>query len=91
MNTGRTVAIVTIWAGSLFGVAAWASQSSGADTRPAPTFQMGEPHGEVITGADFGFQRIAAPPDRDGRIAGRLMVRVDGQWREVTFPPRIVR
>lgn len=39
--------------------------------------------GQTISGADIGFQ-ITAPPDARGRIVGRIVVRIDGQWRETT-------
>jgi hypothetical protein len=84
MRMSRLVLVFT-WITSLFAVGLWAQQ------RPAPTIRPGQPHGEILSGENIGFQRIAGPPDRDGRISGRLMVRIDGEWREVTFPAGIVR
>ena len=64
--------LVVAWAASLLGVGLWAQAGTGF--KDAPVIQMGQPDGEIISGANFGFQRIAAPPERDGKIAGRLMV-----------------
>jgi hypothetical protein len=51
---------------------------------------MDQAHGEVITGENVGFQ-IAGSPDRDGRIPGRVVIRVKGEWVETTAPIRVVR
>ena len=89
MKSSRMLVLVVAWAASLLGVGLWAQAGTG--WKEAPVIQMGQPHGDIITGADIGFQRIAAPAERDGKIAGRLMVRINGQWSEVTFPARLVR
>ena len=89
MNRTKLMTGALIWVASLIGVAAWASQGE-----QAPPFKMGkhimigEPYGEIISGADLGFQRVAAP---DGKVTGRLMVRIDGEWREATFAMGLVK
>ena len=75
-------AIVFAWIVSLVSVAVWA-QSGRA---PSPT-NRAQPLGNVITGADVGFQRFASGPMNDGqRVVGRWMVKVDGRWRETEAP-----
>jgi hypothetical protein len=37
------------------------------------------------------FQSIAAPPDKDGKLTGRLVVKVNGQGVEVKFLTTTVR
>jgi hypothetical protein len=87
MMPWRVLVIGVIWAASLFGAGLWAQSGQ---WQPVPMNRMGQPLGDVISGDDIGIQRIASPPDREGRITGRLMVRVDGKWREVVFPAGVV-
>lgn len=53
----------------------------------------GMPYGEIISGADIGFQRLGSMegPPPAGKIYGRLMVRVDGKWLVAEAPLRMVR
>ena len=96
MQLRRTLVIATIWVGSLLGAVAWAQTGGGgAGTVELPqrgvnVLRTGDAYGRVITGDDFGIQRVAGPSDRD-KVLGRLMVRIDGEWREVQFPVTFVR
>mgnify|MGYP003576733338 CR=1 FL=1 len=85
MNRTKLMTGALIWVASLIGVAVWASPGEQA---PGKHIMIGEPYGEIISGADLGFQRVAAP---DGKVTGRLMVRIDGEWREATFAMRLVK
>jgi hypothetical protein len=80
----RMFAIAVLWALSLVGVSVWAQ---GGIVRPAAPgraqeiIPYGANMGDVISGADIGFQRISAPSE-PGKIAGKLVVRVNGRWLE---------
>ena len=84
---GRRViaAIAFAWVLSLVSVAVW------AQAKVVPPIFTGDPVGEVITGENIGFQRIAAVPDNDGKIVGRWMVKVNGKWIETKAPVGIHR
>jgi hypothetical protein len=44
----------------------------------------GDAAGPVISGDDIGFQPVHSPNTPAGAVAGRWMVRVDGEWRVAT-------
>jgi hypothetical protein len=48
------------------------------------TVRPGDTMGPVISGADIGFQPMFSPNTPAGAVAGRWMVRVDGEWRVAT-------
>jgi hypothetical protein len=52
---------------------------------------FGTPVGPVLTGDNIGFQQIAEPPDRDGKVAVRMMIKVNGEWHEAVRPVVVVR
>ena len=83
MNRRVIAAIAAAWIVSLVGVGVWAQQSGAPERVPARVLQAGENIGEIITGPDVGFQRVAAPNTPPGKIIGKLMVRVNGVWLEV--------
>ena len=89
MKFSRMFVLVIVWAASLLGVGLWAQ--GGRAPQPAPAIQMGEPIGEILTGENIGFQRVAAPPDRDGKVVGRLMVKINGRWTPVASAFGVVR
>ena len=92
MKTRKALAVAVVWLASLVGVAVWAQGSGGEQpVKPAPNLRSGQPMGGLITGENIGFQPVVGPPDREGRISGVLMVRVNGEWIETTSPIRIVR
>jgi hypothetical protein len=76
--------VAVLWATSLVGVGLWAQ--TGKTT--GRTLVEGQPFGPVLSGEDFGFQPIYMPNDTTGVINGRLVVRVNGQWRLAMEPPR---
>jgi hypothetical protein len=90
MKAGKTLAVAVVWSASLIGVGLWA-QGGGQRVTPAPVIQSGQPVGPIITGENIGFQRLAAHPDRDGKITGVFKIRIDGEWFETTSPVRVVR
>ena len=89
MKIRHVIVIAIAWAPSLLCVGLWAQGTT--QTQPFQGVQEGEPHGAIITGENIGFQRLAGPPDRDGRITGRIMVRINGQWFETVAHVRAVR
>jgi hypothetical protein len=90
MKLKRLLIVAVAWVASLFGVGLWAQNSPPAPIQ-APVIQMGQPAGPIMTGADIGFQPVAAPPDREGRIAGKLMVRINGHWHEAASAMQVAR
>ena len=96
MKKARVIVVAIAWTASLLGVAVWAQGTRGAATttpaQTAPMLSANDPVGPVLTGPDIGMQRLAGGPDRDGKIAVRWMVKVNGEWHEaVPAGPRIVR
>jgi hypothetical protein len=84
VRTGRLI-VALVWGASLLGVAVWAQAGRGAD-REVPMTQYGDAIGPVISGDNIGFQRVAAPGASAGKVVGKLMVRVNGQWLETAAP-----
>jgi hypothetical protein len=69
----RVFALAIVLA-AVFGAAAWGyAQGSAAPRGLNPT---------VLSGADIGFEVTGT---RKGRPVGRLVVRIDGEWKEVQF------
>jgi hypothetical protein len=67
-----------------------------AQTQPDPPMRLVTPgtgYGEIISGADIGFQRVVSLNGQApaGKIIGRLLIRVDGQWLEAQGPITIAR
>ena len=88
MNRKLIVALIAGWV-SLAGVALWAQAR-----REVPGVMAGQPYGEIISGADIGFQRVAgqiAGQADTGKVVGRMMVRINGQWYEAQSPIGIVK
>jgi hypothetical protein len=97
--TFRTVVVVAlVWAASLVGVAVWAQgpavqAPAGPPVivqRPAPMIPPGQSYGRIISGEDIGFQLVQGQSVGPGQVAGRLMVRIDGQWFEASGAARPV-
>lgn len=94
MKRVKMFVLAAAWVASLLGVGLLAQGGRGANAtqpQPAPNLMNGEPLGAVIFGENIGFQPVAAPKDRDGRIPGYFVVKVNGQWVETTSTIRIVR
>jgi hypothetical protein len=95
MKRVQTFVLAAAWTASLFGVGLLAQGGRGANAtqpQPAPNLLSGlQPLGPVITGENIGFQPVAGPTDREGRVPGYFVVKVNGQWVEVTSAMRIVR
>lgn len=79
MKQKTIVAITAAWILSLVGAAAWAQST-------APTIREGQNIGDVITGDRIGFQRVAGVPNAQGKIVGRLMVKIGPTWFEAQAP-----
>jgi len=77
MNRRLIVGLCAAWIVSLVGVGLWAQ----GDLQRVPTPTEGQPVGDVISGENIGFQRLAAPTQA-GKVVGRWMVRVNGKWVE---------
>jgi hypothetical protein len=51
----------------------------------------GEPFGEVITGTNLGFQPVVSSGQhRANQVPGYLVVKVNGEWKQVTGTPVVV-
>jgi len=78
--------IATVWILSLMSVAslthAQAPSPGAADSRRKPAFR-------IITGSDLGFV-VDKDNGPGGIVAGRWMVRIDGQWRHITGERNVV-
>lgn len=78
----RTSAIAVAWIVSLVCVGLWAQERRAREVRP------GMEPGRVLTGSDVGV-RISSQRGSSGEVLGTLIVRVDGEWIEVTSAPRL--
>ena len=88
----KNIALVAVaWLVSLAGVALWA-QSGDVRRAPTlvPTLTEGQPIGEVITGQNIGFLRVAGQ-SAPGMVVGKWMVKVDGVWLEAQPFMRVTR
>jgi len=102
MKRLKAPALITAWIVSLVGVALWA-QANPQSPPPAAPVQRGQagpaqvvgpgmPYGPIISGADIGFQRVGTGvPIPNGKLVGKLMVRVNGEWMEAQSPMSVVR
>ncbi|WP_291989824.1 hypothetical protein [Luteitalea sp.] len=54
-----------------------------AQTRPDPGTVPGVP--QVLSGDNVGV-RVLGPPDTHGRVPADMVVKLNGQWVEVTSP-----
>jgi hypothetical protein len=88
MHARKALLVATAWFASLVGATMWAQ---GGARREAPGTELGRPDGPIITGENIGFQRVAVHPSRDGKIVGKFMVKIDGQWFETTTAMTVVR
>lgn len=91
MSIRKLAAVALAWALSLVGVGLWAQGAQGGAVKPPRTIETGKLIGDIITGENIGFQRIASTSERSGQVTGRIMVKIDGEWREVVPAPGIVR
>lgn len=57
-----------------------------AQTRPDPSTVTGVPH--VLSGENVGV-RVLGPPDTHGRVPAAMVVKLNGQWVEVTSPATV--
>jgi hypothetical protein len=87
----RRLAVVLVagWISSLVGVAVWAQQ--GPTQARSVHVQEGQAIGDVITGENIGFQRVYSTHSPNGKVVGKLMIKVDGRWLEAQSPIGIVR
>ncbi len=75
MNRRLFLGLVAAWIVSLVGVGLWAQ----GNPQIVPTITEGQPIGDVITGANLGFQRLSAQSQK-GKVVGKWVVKVDGKW-----------
>lgn len=103
MKKARIVLVAVVWAMSLVGVGLWAQGTSTTQQPPAVPLPLPNAVGtidgmrtqagsqsQVITGVDIGFRPVGSP-DKDGRVEGTVVVRMNGVWHETKGLPRIVR
>lgn len=90
----RHIVVAILWTASLLGVGVWAQGGAGANQVPAPVQRPALPgatQGPVLSGENIGFQPIGPQDDPDGRLRGRFVVKVQGQWVPVYSAPTIIR
>jgi hypothetical protein len=80
--------IVTAAAGLLLGpsvgIGLWAQSGQAGKDKDTVRLPIRVVQGtDVISGENFGFQPASKTPNANGRIVGKLMVRLDGKWLEV--------
>jgi len=86
----RTVLLLgTLWIVSIAAAVTWA-QGSGSTQAPRAIL-AGQAYGEVISGENIGFQPVADPRAPHGKVSGKLVVKVDGEWRDANFVVTTVR
>ena len=78
------VVLVLSLGGSLVGVGVWAQTER---QRSDPTAITVAP--QVLSGENVGV-RVTAPPDRNGRVPGVIVVKINGQWVDVKSAPTVV-
>jgi hypothetical protein len=78
------VVLVLSLVGSLVSVGVWAQTER---RRSDPTAITVAP--QVFSGESIGV-RVTGPPDRNGRIPGALVVKINGDWVEVKSSPTVV-
>ena len=96
MNVRTLVAVAVVWILSLVSVTVWAQGNpTGSDWKVVtkdgqalPGLPPGARLGDVITGENIGFR---VTRDSKGQILGRIVVKIDSQWRDVTFDVGITR
>ena len=84
MNARTVLLIGTIWIISIAAAVTWA-QSPGSIQATRRVVVAGQAYGEVISGENIGFQPVADPRAPQGKVTGKLVVRVDGEWRDANF------
>jgi hypothetical protein len=93
----RVWVLAAVWVSSLITVGLWAQgtaapQIQGTTTPQVEIFRPGDAIGEVISGSDIGFQRVAPQQaERGGTVSGYLVVRVGGEWLIATAPMSLRR
>jgi hypothetical protein len=70
----RSILVLVVSALSFVGVGVW------AQSRRDPTVPTTVP--EILAGENVGV-RVTGSPDRNGKLPGRLVVKIDGKWVEV--------
>ena len=74
----RTVFLVgTIWLVSIAAAVTWAQGLERGIVRLSDQAEV-----EVISGENIGFQPVPDPWAPKGKVAGKLVVKVDGEWHE---------
>jgi len=63
----------------------------GTQRQEGQGIRPGDPFGEVITGTNLGFQPVVSSGQhRANQVPGYFVVRVNGEWKQVTGMPVIV-
>ena len=77
----KSILVLVAFVLSVVGVGVW------AQTRSDPTAITVAP--QVFSGENIGV-RVTGPPDRNGRVPGALVVKINGDWVEVKSSPTVV-
>jgi hypothetical protein len=80
----KSILMLVVLVLSLVGVGVWAQTER---RRSDPTAITVAP--QVFSGENIGV-RVTGPPDRNGRVPGALVVKINGDWVEVKSSPTVV-
>jgi hypothetical protein len=75
MTLGSRLFAFVLAISAVLGAAAWGYAQGSAKPR-----ELGPP---VLSGPDIGFRLVSH--NSKGKVVGRLVVRIDGDWKEVEF------
>jgi hypothetical protein len=89
MVTRKALIVGTVWALSLVGATLWAQGGRGALPQQPPAAPL-DTSRQVLSGDNIGL-RISDVQHSSTAVEGTLVVKVNGQWVEVAFVPRLVR
>jgi hypothetical protein len=97
MSVRNRAAIAVVWVLSLITVAVWAQGTQVNPQSPPGEWKVitkdgqvlsGDRLGGVVTGENIGF-RVSR--DAKGQVFGRMVVKIEGQWKDATFDVGITR
>jgi hypothetical protein len=86
MKLRNVLIVATLWAGSLLCVGLLAQERLTVTQVPP-----GAVVGRVISGDNIGFAPEEGIKGSNGKVVGRIVVKVNGQWMHIESPVSIVR
>jgi hypothetical protein len=85
------LALTLFFAGA--GVAVWAqgrlpTELTTSSRTDGDRYKVPSPDVAVFSGNNVGI-RVTGPKDASGRVPGKFVVKIDGQWVDVVAPPTV--